>query len=907
MPLKGNWCKTEPMIRSKHFIVALLGILCSSVGAIENGGMVCLGARLGAAAPDSSELRKYAPDRAMDILHLALDVTPDFQKRTIAGKMTLKFKPIAKPLREITLDAVDLEIGKVDSAEAIQGYQATGQKLIVTFSKAIPAGEERALTVEYRCQPKMGLYFRTPEMGYKPGDTHLFTQGEDIEARHWFPSHDYPNEKFTSEIVCRVPEGMVALANGKLISQEKEAGTGLVAFRWLQDKPHVSYLISLVAGNLKKVEDTYKDIPLAFYTPASEIDLAQTSFKDTKDMMGFFEKEIGVPYPWAKYYQVCVNDFMWGGMENTSITTLTDHTLFTDASENIRSSEDLVSHELAHQWFGDLVTCKDWSHLWLNEGFATYYAHLYDGHKNGHDQFLYGLYQSARGFLGRGAAEDNKPMVYRKFDNPTDLFGYLIYPRGAWVLHMLRGQLGEDLYRKCIQTYLERNQYGSVVTANLSQVIEEFSGQSYDQFFDQWVYHAHHPELSVNYSWDEKTKLAKLTIRQNQPLSEDVLLFNFPLQIRFKSGGTAIDREITVKEKEEDFYFPLPQAPASLRLDPNYHLLARISFTPPRPMLLAQLEDKTDVIGRVLAVEQLGKGGDHDSVERLKKILQTDPFHGVRIEAANALKAMHRDEALEALLAGQEQADARVRQVVAMAVGSFYDPKALAFAKERAAKEKNPDILHHHILALAADFSPETGGTLVRYLHSQSFQNLLADAAISAMKSRNDPAQAQVLLEHLRTHESEFTSGGFGRALEALASLAKDLEKREEVREFLVSKTTSPVQRVQLAALSALGTLQDPKAIPVLEKFAAGSRDTPQRAPAERSIGQLRAGRKPADDLQTVRGEVTDLKNQNREMTKTIEELKRKLEALSARDGKSGADAKPAKAPLKRSKERGAN
>src|SRR6185369_5229226 len=190
------------------------------------------------------------------------------------------------------------------------------------------------------------------------------------------------------------------------------ATTGLVAVEWRQEKPHANYLISLVAGYLKKVEDRHRDIPIAFYTPASDINEAQNSFRDTKDMMAFFEEEIGVPYPWPKYDQVVVNDFVAGGMENTSATTLTDRTLFTDATENLRDSESLIAHEMAHQWFGDYVTCKDWSHLWLNEGFATYYAHLYTGHKNGRDKMLYDLYGDARGMVNR-PGENPRPIVDR--------------------------------------------------------------------------------------------------------------------------------------------------------------------------------------------------------------------------------------------------------------------------------------------------------------------------------------------------------------------------------------------------------------------------------------------------------------------------------------------------------------
>src|SRR6266550_7107837 len=534
---------------------------------------------------DSPEHRKYAPDREIDILHLTLDVTPDFKQRTVTGKATLRVKPIAKPFQELKLDAVDLAVESLSATEKILGYQVTDKQILVTFEQPIPPDKEASVTITYRAEPASGLYFRTPEMGYKEGDTNLFSQGEEIEARHWYPCFDSPNEKFTSEMICHVREGMTVVSNGRLVAEEKDAN-GLVAVRWLQDKPHVNYLISLVAGYFKKVEDKYKDVPLAFYTPPSEINEAPNSFRDTKDIMAFFEQEIGVPYPWAKYYQVCVNDFVAGGMENTSATTLTDNTLFTTDTENIRDSQGLVAHEMAHQWFGDLVTCKDWSHIWLNEGFATYYGHLYDGHKNGRDAMLYGLYGSARGITSQ--ANDTVAIVHRNYNHPDEVFGFLAYPKGSWILHMLRNQLGEDLYRRCIKTYLERHQFGNVVTSDLSEVIEELSGRSWDQFFDQYVYHAHQPELAVSYNWDEKNKLAKVTVKQTQLLSENVLLFHFPLALRFKGKFGAIDRQIDVKEKEEDFYFPLSDAPQIVRLDPEYTLLAKIKFQAPNPMLDVQ-------------------------------------------------------------------------------------------------------------------------------------------------------------------------------------------------------------------------------------------------------------------------------------------------------------------------------
>ncbi len=831
---------------------------------------------------DALDRRNYAPDREIDILHVALDVTPDFQQRTVAGQVTIRFKPIARPLTELKLDAVDITVNSVNSTAKIQAYQVTNQKLVVTFAESIEPGQETSVTIVYRAEPKQGLYFRTPEMGYKAGDAHLFTQGESIEARHWFPCYDSPNEKFTSEVTCRVPEGMTVLSNGRKVSEEKDPATGLVAVRWLQDKPHVNYLISLLAGYFKKVEDKYNDIPMAFWTPASEIDQATSSFRDTKDMMAFFENEIGVPYPWAKYDQVCVEDYQWGGMENTSITTLNVNTLFTDATENIRSSEGLMSHELAHQWFGDLVTCKDWSHIWLNEGFATYYETLYTGHKHGRDAMLYELHERAKGLTAN--PDDPKPIVSRKFKTPEDMFrqhGYLAYGKGSWVLHMLRSQLGDELYRRCIKTYLERHPYDNVVTDDLRLVVEELSGRSYDQFFDQWVYHGGCPNLEVSYSWDERTKLARVSIKQNQKLSDDVLLFNFPLTIRFKTKAGVVDRKITVQDKEEDFYFPLSEAPEIVRIDQDLAVLARVTFNVPSAMLYAQLSDQQDVAGRLIAIEQLARQKDHESVARLKEALNSDSFYGVRLEASRALRSIHSDEALEALLSSTQQADARVRRQVVDEIADFYRDTAYADAIRVLNSEKNPDILAEAIRSLAGYAKPEVRDTLLKYLNSESYHNSLAEAAIEAIRSQDDPADIAPLTDTLSKREAAFSSGGFGHGLNALAYLARNEDKKDRVREFLIGYVNHKRKTVQVAAIDALGALGDTKAVAALEKFATAGQDSPERSAAERAVARLRAARKPVDDFKNLRGEVLDLEKQNRELRKELDDLKKKVEATA--------------------------
>jgi aminopeptidase N len=519
---------------------------------------------------------------------------------------------------------------------------------------------------------------------------------------------------------------------------------------------------------------------------------------------------------------------------------------------------------------------------------------LYNARKNGRDAMLYELYERARHITS--IPDDVNPIVRRTYNDPDEMFGYLAYPKGGWVLHMLRSQLGEDLYRRCVRTYLERHQYGNVTTEDLRVVIEELSGRSYDQFFDQWLYHAHHPELEVNYSWDEPAKLARLSIRQVQKIDQNVLLFNFPLLVRFKGQFGVADRPIQVTKKEEDFYFPLVSAPELVRLDPEYTLLARIQFGVPNGMLKAQLKDERDVVGRLLAIEQLSGRKDRETVERLREVLNQDAFYGARVEASKALRAIHTDDALEALLASTNQKDARARRQVIDDIGGFYREAARERGRETLANEKNPAILSTAIRDLAGYATPEIRDLLLKHLNSTSFRNELADAAIGGMRSQDDPVYIAPLLETLSKREAEFTTHGFAQGLTTLAYLARNEERKDAVREFLTGHLNHKKQSIQVAGINALGTLRDPKALAALEKFATASRQSRERAAAERAVADLRAARKPVDDFKNLRQEVLDLQKANRELRKDLEDLKTKVAARS----REGAPPSPTPAAAKK-------
>jgi aminopeptidase N len=536
----------------------------------------------------------------------------------------------------------------------------------------------------------------------------------------------------------------------------------------------------------------------------------------------------------------------------------------------------LVAHELAHQWFGDLVTCKDWSHIWLNEGFATYYEHLYENHKHGRDAFLWRLHESAERVLRQ--SKDLRPIVWREFDRPAQQFSYLAYPKGAWVLHMLRSQLGEELYRRCIRTYVERHRFGNVVTEDLNQVLEDLSGRSFDQFFDQWVYHGHYPELRVAYSWDQTAKLARLSIQQQQELSEKVLLFRFPLPVRFRTPSGTHDHVIEVKEKTEDFQFPLLEAPEIVRIDPEFTVLAKIDFTPPRRLVLAQLEDAEDMLGRFLALKTLSGKDDTDTVKRLRRVLETDSFYALRVEAAKALGSARSEEALAALLASTDQTDANVRREVWRALRGYYRESVCAAAKEALEHEANPDIAGELIRLIAIYPDTDIEGLLIDWLDKPSFRDGLTRAVIRGMRKQDNPTFIDPLMRSLRKRRVELESDVYAAALDALAFLTRNEVEKEDVREFLVRQLEHPRKRVQRSAIAALGVLGDGRAVPVLETLTQAADDSPERQAADRALSALRDQRKPAADFAELRKEVLDLQRESRELRQQLEDLRQRLE-----------------------------
>ena len=339
-------------------------------------------------------------------------------------------------------------------------------------------------------------------------------------------------------MIATVPAGMTAISNGRLLRRTENRARGTATFHWKQAIPHVSYLVTLVAGEYEAIRYRWKKVPLTVWAPRGRKADAARACDKTPKMMEFFSSFTGAPYPYEKYDQVFVQDFIFGGMENTTATTLTDTALLDRRSFLDASMDSLVAHELAHQWFGDLLTCRDWSQAWLNEGFATYFDALFREHDLGRDEYLQNVLSLRDNYFQEDGRNYRRSIVTTRYRDPVELFDRHLYEKGALVLHMLRGVLGDDDFRRSLRHYVARHREGSVETVDLRRAVEEVTGRNLEPFFDQWVHRAGHPEIKATFSWDEKRRTATVSVKQAQSAVDDTpLVFRMPLAVAVHRGG----------------------------------------------------------------------------------------------------------------------------------------------------------------------------------------------------------------------------------------------------------------------------------------------------------------------------------------------------------------------------------
>src|SRR5271167_919958 len=824
---------------------------------------------------------KWARDRAANIDHIKLEVALDFDAKKISGTATHRLSAIAGPLERLEFDAAELEIRAVRAGGEPATFETADGKLRIALPRALGAGEEIEIAIDYAGQPRRGLYFVGPDAGYPNKPRQAWTQGEDEDSRYWFPCYDYPNERTTSEVIATVPEKFTAISNGALIGTSSNAAAKSRTFHWRHDVPHSSYLITLAAGEFTLIEERAGSVPVTYYVAPGREDDARRAFGNTPKMIQFFERAIGVPYPYAKYAQVAVSDFIFGGMENTSATTQTDSTLHDARAHLDFKSDGLVAHELAHQWWGDLLTCRDWAHAWLNEGFATYFEALWCEENLGADEFAWNVRQDREGYLDEDSNRYRRPIVCNRYRVPIELFDRHLYEKGSLVLHMLRRLTGDDLFFKSLNLYCTRHRGGNVITQDLQRAFEDTTGRNLDFFFDQWVYKEGHPEIEVSSSFDDKKKLLSVTVKQTHKTGDTIAnAFSFPVTIALMDAeGRETRHRVELKEREQGFTFVADKAPKAVRFDPEHDILKTLKHKRGREALETELRHATEAIGRAAAARELGTEGSRQATAALREAMLADKFWGVQADAATALGTIRTTAALDALLEGLKLPHPKARRAIVRALGNFRgDTRAAsALADIVGAGDESYFVEAEAVLALGKTRDDRAFAHLSEALKRDSYLEVIRTHAIAGMAELRDERAIDVargFSAYGRPPRARVAAVG---TLARFAALRDD--RRIEILDYIAPLVDDHEFMMRMRLPSALAEVGDPRALPALHRLADRDLDGRIQRHANDAIASISEGRSRIEEGQRLREDIDKLRDDNKKLQERLE----KVEAL-ARD-----------------------
>jgi aminopeptidase N len=811
--------------------------------------------------------------REIDQQHIRLELQFDFDKQAVAGKVRHQLE-LFRPARTIQFDAADMTIqrvklvGKGESSASFTPselkFTHRNQQLTLELPEEMPAATPLAIEIEYSLnRPKHGVHFVEPDSKEQESLRMAWTQCEPEYARYWLPCVDAPGDRITSEIIATVPSKYVVLSNGTLTSKQP-AGNDQTAWHWTQARSHVPYLLSVVAGDFETLETEWDGIPVVSYVPRGRLADAPRSFDKTPAMLKFFSQKIGYRYPWPKYAQICVDEYAWGGMEHTSATTLNLDTLHDARAHEDVSSDNLVAHELAHQWWGDLLTCKDWGELWLNESFATYFATLWTEHDKGWEQATWQRAEEAANYMNEDGRYRRSIVNYR-YSSPENMFDGHSYPKGGRVLHMLRFELGDEMFWRAIRRYCEVNQFRTVETADLRIAIEEATGQGMNWFFDQWAYRGGHPEFQVSWDYDAVAKQVSVTVKQTQKIDEITPLFRTSAEIEIGHGKAARIRRVTLSKAEETFHFDADERPTRVCFDPKDWILKKLTFTKGKDELLDQLVHSEQIMPRVQAVKALAAFDDDKDVQAaLAQASASDTFWGVRVEACKALVKFPGDVSRKALIQAGRDVKSQVRREALQGLAKFSHDESKAALRQAIDTDPSYYAVAEAVKALAALDKAGSQQLLLKACEQPSHHEVILKAAVDGLNVSEHPRAVetlQALLAQPQTPERRVAIIG------ALAKLKPgDTETLQQLHQQLDNKRLN----VRRSAIEAITQIADRSSIEVLEA-RRGKEELPRM---QRSLDEAVA--KVRDKQQTtaaMQKEVERLRKQNQQLEERLKKL----------------------------------
>ena len=596
----------------------------------------------------SSRPLRAERSRTYDVLHYKVQLSFEESSKSLFGTNTITLTPLKDDFSEVVLDAETFTVDDVTLSDGTAlTFSQPPHQLIVTLPEAYAYQDTITFTARYHvtnldidgaafgvsASYDLGISFKeATDTNPQLINTLSWPEG----ARHWMPCYDHPNDRATNETLITVSKDYKALSNGRLISVT-DAGEGQHTFHWLQELPHPTYLYVVVAGPYVVLEDSLGSLPVNYWVYPKDVDDAMRSFHRTSEIIQFLTDTYGVPYPWIKYDQITIPG-IGGGAESTTATVLGESTIHDAAAEQDFPSDWLVAHEAAHQWWGNMVSYRDWPETWLSESFATYSEYLWAYHAHGPEEGHVNLQRKWEAYFNEARMRYQRPIVFKRWEYPSQNFDRHTYQKGAVILAMLSDVMGERSFQRAMRHFLTRHAFQPVETQDFMSAIKEATGQNMDWFFDQWIFRAGHPVLEVASHWDAEHKQLRLTVAQTQDsLNGTPAVYRLPVHVRLESSEGGVERHLVwVTEREQTFSFSLSAKPRLVRFDDRDVLLAEWTHPKSTEELMYQLQ-QDNAAGRAWAAEALS--GSRDDAKVLEALLVSavnDSFWHVRAASIDA-------------------------------------------------------------------------------------------------------------------------------------------------------------------------------------------------------------------------------------------------------------------------------
>jgi len=790
-------------------------------------------------------------ERTIDILHYRAELRFDFDQRIIHGTATVAFRPLMMA-QSLELDAIRLDIEHVQlirpgHAQSL-AFVSLDTCLKINLGRNYSWQDTLVVAIRYSAQPNAGLYFLKDHD--RPGQYFIYSYGEGGLLANWLPIYNDVNDKFSSETLTTVPPPYEVISNGTFMGLT-ETADGQRTFHWKQTLPHANYLMAIYIGEFERGElaPAFGTIPLGFWVPKGRLNEGAYAFRNTTKMIEFFSNRFNYRYPWDKYDQVAFPDYAIGAMEHTSasghrISVLRDASAPDnfgppdfDRYYQVWSADGLISHELAHHWFGNNITCRSLSYIWLNESFATYCNMLWDEFHLGKDAFDLVRREALDRYLNYVAKNHQiRPLEYAHYDTPGEVYIIEItYYKGALVLHTLREILGDDAFFATLSHFLHEHQFSNVISSEFKTAIEDVTGKNVDWFFDDWIYGAGYPIFEVNYQYLPGRKAVDLTVKQVQPIIEGQDFFTLPVEITIATPSGQKAETVWVKNRVDQFLLDCTEAPLMVSFDGKGALVAEVKFNKSLRELIYQIQHD-DLPGRIWALRQLAhRFPTHPkSLQVIEAILSGNDFWGLKAEASRLLGELRSPEAKRLLSQALQAKDYHIRKAAVLAMPSFELPVAEPMLKQIIRNDPHSDVVATAIVALART-NPETSGDFIRkQMNRPSWYDEIRLSCLKGFEIIGDPR----FLSDIRPFAEE-------KYHEHLRNAAFDAWRSCQPEDPLLHRKLMDCVEdsppgVKSHAVELLGGLHVFEAIPILEKLIRESGDRDLRARAERALRSIR-------------------------------------------------------------------